>query len=131
SAAISNVVLYNADNDQPIMTLSDGATLNLASLPTRRLNIVAQPSSSTGSIKFQLDNTVKIESIAPYALWGDAWPDRPNDLNAWTPSVGSHKLQITAYSGAGANGSAGPTKTINFNVVDGNTGPNVTRLMLY
>jgi hypothetical protein len=107
--------LINADTDQPILTMSDGMTLTLASLPTRRLNVRAETSpSSVGSVRFALDGSTsyRTETIAPYALAGDD----SGDYNPWTPAVGSHTLKATPYTGASAGGTAGTSLTVRFTV---------------
>jgi hypothetical protein len=107
--------LINADTDQPILTMSDGMTLTLGSLPTRRLNVRAETSpSSVGSVRFALDGSTsyRTETIAPYALAGDD----SGDYNPWTPAVGSHTLKATPYTGASAGGTAGTSLTVRFTV---------------
>jgi hypothetical protein len=118
-AAVSSFTLINADTDQPIGTLDHNATLDLSALPTTHLNVRANVASAAGSVKFQYDGKPKIENIAPYALASN----NSSDYFAWTPTVGSHTLQATAYSAAGAIGTAGGTLSINFTVVDNNTTP--------
>ena len=110
----------NADTNQPIAgysPLASGATLNLATLPTRHLNIRANTSPATvGSVRFALDgnSNYRTETEPPYALAGDTsadyWP--------WTPAVGSHTLTVTPYSGAGGKGTAGKALPSTFTVSD-------------
>ena len=58
--SVVSFTLINADTDSPIPgydPLPNGATLNLATLPTRRLNIRANTSPSTiGSVRFGYDS---------------------------------------------------------------------------
>ncbi len=120
--SVQSLTLINADTDQPMAgydPLVNGVTLNLATLPTRNLNIRANTNPATvGSVKFVLDGaTYQIESSAPYALAGN----NGNDYNPWTPSVGSHTLQVIPYSASGATGTQGTALTISFSVVDGGT----------
>ena len=115
--AVTSLTLVNADTDQDIMQLTNGATLNLQTLPTRNLNVRANTNPSTvGSVRFGLDinPSYSTESVAPYTLAGDT----SGDYNAWTPSVGSHTITATPYTGSGASGSAGTALSISFNVVD-------------
>jgi hypothetical protein len=112
--------LINADTDQPITAfdpLNDGATLNLATLPTTNLNVRANTYPSTvGSVQFGYDGNpnYRVESVVPYALEGDSG----GDYAAWTPSIGSHALTGTPYSGSGASGTPGTPLTINFDVIN-------------
>ncbi|RDC63769.1 InlB B-repeat-containing protein [Adhaeribacter pallidiroseus] len=110
--------LINADSDQPIVTLTDGAVLNLATLPTRKLNIQAVTNpNDVGSMVFQLTGRIvrsKTENAAPYALYSETG----GNYNAWIPPVGNYTLVATPYSGTKGSGTAGGAMTINFSVVD-------------
>ncbi len=120
---VVSFTLINADNDQPIAgfdPIPEGATLNLATLPTPRLNVRANTSPATvGSVKFGLDGNAehRIETTPPYALQGDVFPD----YWAWTPSVSPHQVTATPYSGGGGSGTPGTGLTLNFTVT--NTAP--------
>ena len=48
SASVESFTLIDANTDQPLMTLSDGATLNLTTLPSRDLNIRANVTGGSG-----------------------------------------------------------------------------------
>ncbi|HYF49783.1 MAG TPA: PKD domain-containing protein [Planctomycetota bacterium] len=114
---VATFTLVNADTDQPIAThdpLLDGATINLAALPTRRLNVRANVIGSPGSVRFGYDawTNFRTENVAPFALAGDS----SGNFNAWTPSTGSHTLSATSYTGRSATGSASAPLVISFNV---------------
>jgi len=106
--------LIDADKDRPIATfdpLTDGAKIDLAKLPTRKLSIIARASGDVESVAFTLDGRPgKNEATAPYAMTGDT----KGDFNAWTPKPGTHKLTAVAR-GAGKTHSL----TITFHVLDG------------
>ncbi len=109
---LTNFTLVNADNAQDIRTLVAGETLNLATLPTRNLNIRANPASAmSGSVIFSLTGaqtkTVADDS-APYTLFD----------KTWTPATGAYTLKGTAYTASGGNGAAGTTITTTFSVID-------------
>ncbi|MBH8559378.1 InlB B-repeat-containing protein [Hymenobacter negativus] len=114
--------LVNADaaTDVDIQPLTNGAILNLATLPTRNLNIRANADpTTTGSVVFALtgpQNQSLTESAAPFALFSDV----NGDYNPWTPPVGNYQLTATGYSGANGTGTARPPLTINFTVTDSN-----------
>ncbi len=124
--AVVSFTLFNADTDLPIAgydPLPSGATLNLATLPTRNLNIRANTNPATvGSVRFGYDANAnyRVEGIVPYALAGDNGTvnGRPN-YNPWTPAVGSHTLTATPFTAGGAGGSAGTPLTVTFTVTDG------------
>ncbi len=115
--AVTSFTLVNADSDADIGPLNDGDTLNLATLPTRNLNVRANTSPATvGSVRFGLDGipNYKTENVAPYALAGD----NGGNYNPWTPAVGQHTLTATPYTEGGAGGTAGTALTVGFTVVD-------------
>jgi glucose/arabinose dehydrogenase len=119
--AVTSFTLINADTDQPISgynPIPSGATLNLATLPSRRLNIRANTAGTIGSVRFAYDgnSSYKTENYKPYAIGGDA--NNGADYLPWTPAVGSHTLTATPYSALNAGGSSGAGNTIVFNVID-------------
>jgi hypothetical protein len=120
-SAVTSFTLVNADTDQPVPgfdPMPNGATLNLATLPTRNLNVRANTSpAAVGSVRFGLDGnpSFRTENLPPYALAAD---DMAGDYYAWTPAVGSHTLTATPYAGGGATGTAGTPLTIAFTVTD-------------
>ena len=121
--AVTGFTLINADTDTDIGPLTNNATLNLNTLPTTNLNVRAETSGTIGSVRFGYDGNAnyQTESVAPYALAGDA----SGDYNAWTPTLGSHTLTGTPYSEASGGGTAGTALTVSFNVVNqvANTAP--------
>lgn len=117
SPAISRVTLVNADTDHDIATLSNGATINLATTGPN-LNLRADTTPPVlGSVRFNFDGNAdyKVESLAPYTIGGDnIW----DDYLPWTPTVGSHTLTVTPYSAANGGGTAGTPVTIQFTVTN-------------
>ncbi|TCJ12682.1 choice-of-anchor D domain-containing protein [Flaviaesturariibacter flavus] len=118
SQALSSFTLVNASNEQDIQTLVNGATINLATLPSQSLNIRANTTPATvGSVVFVLTGQQSknaTETTAPYALFGD----NSGNYNAWTPAVGSYTLKATPYTGPGGTGTAGTPLTVSFTVVN-------------
>jgi hypothetical protein len=110
--------LINTNNEQPIQPLRDGEVINLASLPSRNLNIRIDTNPATvGSVHYALTGTVrriKWDNTAPYALFGD---DEGN-YNKWVTPVGSYELTATSYAAADVMGTGGTPLTIHFSVVD-------------
>lgn len=117
---VTGFTLINADTDQPVPgynPMANGTTLNLSSLPTRRLNLRANTSPATvGSVRFGYDgdSDYRVESGAPYALASNSG----TDYHAWTPTPGSHTVRATPFTGGGATGGAGTARTLTFTVVD-------------
>ncbi len=122
--AVTSLTLINANTDQPIAgydPIPNGATLNLATLPTTSLSVRANTSPATvGSVRFAYDNNsaYRVENTAPYAIAGDA----SGDYNAWTPTVGSHTLTVTPYTAVNNTGTAGTPLSITFTVTNGTSG---------
>jgi hypothetical protein len=123
--SVVSFTLINADTNTPVPgydPLPNGATLNLATLPTRRLNIRANTSPSiVGSVRFGYDSNAnyRTENGNPYSLAGD----NSGDYAAWTPSLGSHTVTATPYTLSSAGGTRGTAKTQSFAVVDVATSP--------
>lgn len=120
AAAAQQVVslsLMNANDEQEILTLANGQTLNLATIG-RNLNIRANTNPSpVGSVRMVLSgrqSRTQTETGFPYALFGDV----NGNYNSWTPLVGTYTLTVTPYTGAGATGTVGTPLTVTFTVVD-------------
>lgn len=117
--AVTSLTLIDADRDRPVAgydPIPNGATLDLAKLPTRRLNLRANTAPDrVGSVRFSLNGGVyRTENSAPYAFANNTG----TDYHAWTPSLGVHTVTATPYSLAGAGGVAGTAKSVRFTVTD-------------
>ncbi|QMU29384.1 InlB B-repeat-containing protein [Adhaeribacter radiodurans] len=115
---IAGFNLINANNDKAIQLITDGAVLNLAALPTRKLNIqaVTDP-AKVGSVLFYLAGPVvrnHTENTAPYGLYRDV----NGDFSAWTPPLGDYTLIATPYSQINGRGTAGTSSVIRFSVIN-------------
>jgi hypothetical protein len=112
----ASFTLINADTDKEIMTIANGATLDLNSLGTTKLNIRANVSTTTaGSVGFALSGAqskTRSDESFPYSLFGDS----SGNYYSWTPAAGSYTLKATPYSGANGSGTAGTSNTITFTV---------------
>ncbi|MDX1993570.1 MAG: hypothetical protein SF029_14375, partial [bacterium] len=118
--SIIHFILVDGDTDQDIRVMTNGETVNLATLPTRNINIrVVTNPTTVGSIKFilngaQFSNANRVENTAPYALWGD----ENGDYYGWQPRLGSYTLLAQSFELRDLAGSAGRPMTVQFNVVD-------------
>jgi hypothetical protein len=110
--AISAVTLNRNPDGAALAPLSAGTTINLATLPTRDVNIAATVAGTNpiGRVDFQFDAFTHSEATAPYALCGD-WATCP----AGTFSVGSHTLTVTPFDASGAKGTPA---VLNLRVID-------------
>ncbi|WP_162053457.1 T9SS type A sorting domain-containing protein [Pontibacter pamirensis] len=111
---VVSFTLFDASTKKDIQTIANGATLNLATLPTKNFNIRANTNPGTvGSVKFALSGTQSksvTESAASYDLMGDN--------GSWTPSVGSYTLKATPYTASKGTGTAGTALSVGFKVVN-------------
>ncbi|RDC63200.1 polysaccharide lyase [Adhaeribacter pallidiroseus] len=104
---VESFTLINADTDQPIQTLTNGALLDFSNLPTKNLNIRANTNTTDGAVTFKLSGAKtysRNEGTAPYAVFGDT----NGDYKPWVPVVGRYTLNATTSSGT--------TTSINFSV---------------
>ncbi len=114
-ASVTDFTLVNADTNLDIGPLTNDMIINLAS--EDHLNVRANTSPAiVGSVKFGLDANANYrnETATPYALAGDT----AGNYFVWTPSVGSHTVTATPYSGSGGTGDAGTLLSVTFTVID-------------
>ncbi|WP_114779398.1 PKD domain-containing protein [Botryobacter ruber] len=119
---VLSFTLVDASKDRDMMTLSDGAILNLKELEkafdVEKFNIRAN-TSDHGVVKFELsgiEDKTRIDDVAPYALFGD---NRKGDYYSWEPEPGFYTLMATLHAGTKEDMGApiGPTQIINFRIV--------------
>jgi hypothetical protein len=140
---VGSFTLVNADTNTPIPgfdSLRDGAVIDLAALPTRRLNIRANCEPQlVGSVRFAIAGTgpdgaalklvvplahsfpQQIEIFYPYMLAGDPsfeGESLPAYAYPWTPPAGRYTLHATPYAGIRESGARGETLTVRFEIVD-------------
>ncbi len=118
---VTGLTLYNASTDASLGALTNGQTINYASIGTNQINIRANTNPGTvGSVRFNLDGVLKTENAAPYTYAGDA-PKSGGGTNyyGFTLSTGYHNLKVTPYSGSNGSGTAGKTYEIYFYVQTG------------
>ena len=117
---VDQFILYNAQTDQPLLTLTDGMVVNIATLNANTFNIVATTVNGVvGSVKFGYNGNAnaRIESLPPYSLCGDS---NANYEVCTYLVVGSHTITATSYSGTKAGGTIGSVKTLTFQIVNNN-----------
>lgn len=110
---ISSLTLVSADWQRDLRALTAGGVIDL-SQDGFGLNIRADVAGA-GSVAFVLDGKLySSENMAPYAIgWDDAGKYRK-----WTPTVGSHRLKVTPYSGANRSGTIGTSVEVDFIVTN-------------
>ncbi|MBD0255610.1 MAG: T9SS type A sorting domain-containing protein [Cytophagales bacterium] len=115
---VTDLSLVNAATDQVINKLTNPATINYLATGTDKINLRANVvAGSVGSVKFKLDGVTKTENAAPYTWAGDALkPDGSTDYLPFTPSLGSHTLEVTPYGGPNGTGAAGVTQVYTLHI---------------
>jgi hypothetical protein len=107
--------LVNAPTNAVINNLLSPATINYLVIGTDKINLGASDVKGTvGSVKFVLDGVTKIDNTVPFTWAGDQPKLIGTDYLGFTPSLGSHKLQATPYSGPNGTGASGVTRTLLF-----------------
>ena len=145
---VASFTLIDADTNQPIAgftRLKDGDVIDLAALPTRRLNIQANCEPKlVGAVRFVLTaadasgavmelrqppeavdwrggfpNT--IELYYPYMVAGDPsfeGQPLPTHSHPWTPPIGRYSIRATPYAAMKAWGARGEALNVEFEVID-------------
>jgi len=109
---VTGLFLINTDTQQVIQEIHDGDTINVGALPPTHLNVNAVTNASASSVKFGLDanDNLRTESIAPYALFGDA----SGQFVEGTFNFGEHTITATPFTDDNAGGTAGDALTVAF-----------------
>jgi len=112
SPTFSRLVLVNAESGEDIAELTEGMSVNLASLPTKKINIRADSNGTFSEVVFQYDTykRFRVEKVAPYTIAGK----KEGRYNGWTPRVGSHTVTVVGRIG----GRDEATYSLNFSVLD-------------
>jgi len=120
---VESFTLIDALRDRPIPEfdpIPDGATINLAALPTRSLNIRANlRPKRVGSVRFSLDGQQmrRLEEGTAGSIYSLAG-DMHGDYHSWQPEVGWHVVAATPYTEDFGMGEAGDPLRIRFRVID-------------
>ncbi len=128
---MADILLVDAETDQVITTLENGANISLAQLSSRSLSIVAEEGTANiGSVRMILQdplNIDKVENNAPYALFGD---NGPSDFFGENFPAGNYTVEITPYLGYAATLASGATTTINFTISDETAPVKIDQILL-
>jgi len=111
AGALTDVELVNAVTGRDLQSLYDGVVIDLDAIGTAYLSVRADTTGSVQSVKFDVNNGTytKVESAAPYTLYGDN-----NGSYAATPAApGRFVLKAVAYGGANASGALLDTREYN------------------
>lgn len=96
---VTNLYLVRNDNGTRLATLSNGNVINLATLPTKDVQIEAEVDTDTKSVKWGLDSNTsfRVDSAAPFVL----------QPASWTPESRAYTIKAIPYSELDAAGTAG------------------------
>ncbi|MDX1994426.1 MAG: right-handed parallel beta-helix repeat-containing protein [bacterium] len=113
--SVTSFTLINAENQTDIRTITNGSTINLATLPCRYVNIrVNTNPARVGSVRITVNGQQTVQGGAPYSVFGDT----DGRYLQWRPNTGSYTISAIAYSGTGGTGTASPTVTLRFSVIN-------------
>lgn len=116
SIEVSSFFLVDADSNTELQVINDGDVIDISTLPTANLSVVAKTVPETvGSVYFRYGNRKKLENITPYAIAGD---NPRGDYNRWHYDLRSYELIATPYSQSRKRGFVGQSKTVNFTLVN-------------
>lgn len=111
------IMLVNAVTDQEIGPMVDGMEIDLSSIGTNSLTIIAHARDGVGSANIQLTSSggsvSRFSSVAPYALRSVY----NGDYSGWSFSAKPYTVTIDYYAGSGTNSTLVDSQTIHFTVV--------------
>ncbi len=124
---VESFTLINAETQEEVGLLANGATIDLTQIGDVPLNIQANTSpAQLGSVHFKLnDQAIRTENIFPYALFGND-PFQLDFFLGEKLALGNYQLTAQAYSEAAKAGLAGPELTINFSVIKPSAGAKIS-----
>ena len=108
-------MLVDAETDEDIGPISSGEVFLLSELHGS-LNIRANATSDVESVLLQLTGSLtnlRIENVAPYALFGD----RNSDYNGETFGPGDYTIAATPYTENRLSGTMGTMLSVDFSVI--------------
>lgn len=131
--SVTTFTLIDAKNDVDVMQINDGDTIDLAMLPTDKINFRADVNpGEVGSVVFGFngDSTFRTENNAPYALAGSSKNNNPNYFQL-VATPGQYSLKATPYAGKAGKGIAGVSRSIDFVIINSAANVMVTGFTLY
>ena len=115
TSAVTDFKLVNAETENDVQSITNGAYISLSKLQLSKANIRAVVSGGS-SVKFELSgkqSKTATDDAAPFALHGDDGDGNYFYDNWNPPALGTYTLKATPYSGT----TAGTAKTITFTIV--------------
>jgi len=111
---ITSIKIYNQSNDQAVMTVTNGMTINQDDLPDNYY-IVAETNNTTESVEILINDVLlNCENELPFTYPGGA-----QDGNNWNGGIGTYNLIAKAYNVDGCQGEVCDEVNINFSIEEG------------
>ena len=119
--SISGLFIIDADTDEEVFELADGAVFQAGDLP-ERINLKAVSDNQVQSVLFEINGGVykRLENVTPFALFGDI---NGNFLGSAFPA-GGYTLDVSPFADVMMGGQAGPVTSIRFTVLNNAPGKN-------
>lgn len=118
---LTQFILVNADTNEDIRVIEEGDIFDMSILPAA-LNIRVVPGDAVASVTFNLtphnQHVRGEENMRPFSLFGDTGEDGSN-FNAGSFANGPHSLTASPFSELRAQGEAGESLSVNFQVING------------
>jgi predicted esterase len=114
--AVTNIVLMNGMTNADVKNLTELMTVNKAELGLSQINLRAEATSSTQSVRYSINadqHTRTINAPGPYYL-------KPQSTSTpeWEIRPGHYVICATAYATTGASGTPGLTHCVKVKVID-------------
>ncbi|MEO0562532.1 MAG: hypothetical protein AAF125_10480 [Chloroflexota bacterium] len=125
---IGQLILVDATTDNDLFALTDGMTVDLATLGVSELSVRAAANDLTESVQFDFNGQVafQTENSDPYVLFGD--PSGGGDIDGERLLSGTYTVTATPYSADDAQGEAGDPVSVSFNITGAE--PAIAQLVL-
>ncbi|MDX2306037.1 MAG: S8 family serine peptidase [Microscillaceae bacterium] len=125
---VTNLNLIDADQDRPVLIISEGMIIDMNTINNTRVSIQANTSALVGSVQMDLNGPsqqTRVENIKPFSLFGDK---NGLDYTGTYFCPGFYNITITPYELPNLGGKIGDKKTISFQVINSLVIPNLTLL---
>lgn len=117
---VPKLLLVDAESGKDVGAIEDGAVLNVATMPSRkltiRLNTDAASAAGIKNVTFGYDTIKKyrVENAPPYSLAGKT----VHGFNSWTPSPGNHRISVIIRRNNQSEKNVDETYALNFSVIN-------------
>jgi hypothetical protein len=113
---VNRLVLMNGQSNLDIMNLTEGMVINKAQLGITQVNIRAEGSANTSSVRFSINadqHTRTINTPGPYLI-----KSQSTNTAEWEVRPGHYVICATPFASTGASGTPGCVTCVKLKVVD-------------